>query len=106
MHLGSIKTVGTFANKNFKYILLNNNSHDSVGGQNTYANLINFEKFSKSLSFTSFYSITDQNNLERKIKDFLLQKSMSFLEVRVNNSKIKELPRPTDLITIKNDFVE
>ena len=26
MHLGSIKTAGTFANKNFKYILLNNNS--------------------------------------------------------------------------------
>ena len=35
MHLGSIKTVGTFANKNFKYILLNNNCHDSVGGQST-----------------------------------------------------------------------
>ena len=42
MHLGSIKTAGTFANKNFKYILLNNNSHDSVGVQNTYANNINF----------------------------------------------------------------
>ena len=37
MHLGSIKTAGTFANKNFKYILLNNNSHDSVGGQNTHS---------------------------------------------------------------------
>ena len=42
MHLGAIKTAGTFANKNFKYILLNNNSHDSVGGQSTYANDINF----------------------------------------------------------------
>jgi phosphonopyruvate decarboxylase len=44
MHLGSIKTAGTFANKNFKYILLNNNAHDSVGGQSTYANNIDFEK--------------------------------------------------------------
>jgi phosphonopyruvate decarboxylase len=43
MHLGSIKTAGTFANKNFKYILLNNNAHDSVGGQSTYANDIDFE---------------------------------------------------------------
>ena len=42
MHLGSIKTAGTFANNNFKYILLNNNSHDSVGGQLTYANNIKF----------------------------------------------------------------
>ena len=51
MHLGSLKTAGNFANKNFKYILLNNNSHDSVGGQSTYANNINFEKLSKSLGF-------------------------------------------------------
>ena len=29
-------------------IILNNNSHDSVGGQSTYANSINFEKLSKS----------------------------------------------------------
>ena len=36
MHLGSIKTVGSLANKNFKYILLNNNTHDSVGVQSTY----------------------------------------------------------------------
>ena len=47
MHLGSIKTAGTFNKKNFKYILLNNNSHDSVGGQSTHANNVNFEKFSK-----------------------------------------------------------
>ena len=51
MHLGSIKTAGTFANKNFKYILLNNNTHDSVGGQSTYAKNVNFEKLSKSLGF-------------------------------------------------------
>jgi len=51
MHLGSIKTAGSFANKNFKYILLNNNSHDSVGGQDTYANDIDFEKLSKSVGF-------------------------------------------------------
>ena len=33
MHLGSIKTVGTFANKNFKYILLNNNAHMAPGNK-------------------------------------------------------------------------
>ena len=36
MHLGSIKTLGEFSKNNLKYILLNNNSHDSVGGQSTY----------------------------------------------------------------------
>ena len=63
MHLGSIKTAVTFANKNLKYVLLNNNSHDSVGGQSTHANIINFEKLSKSLGFEKFYSIKDDKNI-------------------------------------------
>ena len=106
MHLGSIKTAATFANKNFKYILLNNNSHDSVGGQNTYANNIDFKKFSKSLGFKNFYCIKDDKNLKKNIKKFLSGNSLNFLEVKVTNSKIKNLPRPTDLIKIKNQFMK
>ena len=106
MHLGSIKTAGTFANKNFRYILLNNNSHDSVGGQKTYAYNINFEKLSKSLGFTKFYKIEDAKNLSMKIKNFLRGNNLGFLEVRTSNSKIKNLPRPSSLIKIKNQFMK
>ena len=106
MHLGSIKTAGTFADKNFKYILLNNNSHDSVGGQNTYANDIDFKNLSKSLGFKRFYSITNDKNLKKNIKIFLKDDSLSFLEVKVSNNKIKNLPRPTDLIKIKKLFMK
>ncbi len=106
MHLGSIKTVGSFAKKNFKYILLNNNAHDSVGGQNTYANEIDFEKLSKSLGFKKFYSIKNKKEVKKKIKDFLSANDLSFLEVKVANSSVKKLPRPTDLIKIKNQFMK
>tara|TARA_X000000368_G_C23004206_1_gene700365 strand:- start:102 stop:1202 length:1101 start_codon:yes stop_codon:yes gene_type:complete len=106
MHLGSIKTVGTFANKNFKYILLNNNAHDSVGGQSTYANNINFERLSKSIGFKRFYSIKNTKNLKETIKKFLYDDNISFLKVNVANCKIEKLPRPTDLIKIKNEFME
>ena len=106
MHLGSIKSVGTFAGKNFKYILLNNNSHDSVGGQNTYASDIDFKKLSKSVGFKKFYLVKNRHDLKKNIKNFLSQKDLSFLEVKVTNSKIKKLPRPTDLIKIKNLFIK
>ena len=105
MHMGSIKTAGTFANQNFKYILLNNNSHDSVGGQSTFANDIDFEKFSKSVGFKNFYCIDNPKNLKKKIKKFLNRNNLSFLEVKVANSKIKNLPRPVDLTKIKNQFM-
>jgi len=106
MHLGSIKTAGTFANKNFKYILLNNNSHDSVGGQNTYANEVDFKNLSKSLGFKKFYNIKNKKNLKKIIKSFLSTSSLTFLEVKISNSKIKKLPRANNLIKIKKLFMK
>ena len=106
MHLGSIKTAGTFANKNFKYIILNNNNHDSVGNQSTYANDIDFEKLSKSVGFKKFYLIRDKKNLKNNIKSFLSGNSLNFLEAKVSNSKIKNLPRPKNLISVKNQFMK
>ena len=102
----SIKTAGTFANKNFKYILLNNNSHDSVGGQSTHANNVNFEKLSKSLGFKKFYLIKNDHNLIKNIKTFLSEKSLSFLEAKISNNKIKKLPRPKNLLKIKKEFMK
>ena len=106
MHLGSIKTAGNFANKNFKYILLNNNTHDSVGGQSTYVKNIDLENLSKSLGFKRFYRINDNKNLKKRLKKFLSGNSLNFLEVKVTNSKIKNLPRPKNLINIKNQFMK
>ena len=105
MHLGSIKTIASFAKNNFKYILLNNNSHDSVGGQNTFSDDINFKNFSKSLGFKNFTLIDNKKNLRQKIKNFLSSKDLSFLEVKVSNSKINNLPRPKNLIKIKKEFM-
>ena len=106
MHLGSLKTIGTFGGKNLKYIVLNNNAHDSVGGQKTYSDKVDFLKLSKSLGFKSFQSIESKNNLKNVIKKFLFKNELSFLEVKVANSKIKNLPRPKDLIKIKKQFMQ
>ena len=106
MHLGSIKTIGSFAKKNLKFILLNNNVHDSVGGQITYSSDIDFKKFSKSLGFKKFYCIKNKSGIDKTVKEFLNDNNLSFLEVKVSNSKIKNLPRPDDLIEIKNKFMK
>ena len=105
MHLGSLKTAGTFAKKNFKYILINNNCHDSVGGQETYAKNTDFSLLCKSLGFKRFFLIKDKKNLENTLKEFL-KSNLSFLEVRVKSSKIKKLPRPKNLIEIKRQFMK
>ena len=105
MHLGSLNTASKFANKNFKYILLNNNNHNSVGNQSTYSENIDFKKLSLSLGFEKYYLIKDKNKLKQKLKNYLSDKKLSFLEVKIANNKIKKLPRPNNLIKIKNQFM-
>ena len=53
---------------------MNNNMHDSVGGQSTYADEINFDQLSKSLGFKKFYLIKNEKNLKFQIKKFLTEK--------------------------------
>ena len=106
MHMGSLNTVAKFANKNFKYILMNNNSHDSVGGQSTYIDRINFKDLSKSLGFRKYFLIKNNLNLEIILKKFLKNKNLSFLEIRLSRNKVKKLPRPKYLLNLKKKFIK
>lgn len=107
MHLGSIFTLGQFAKKNLKYILLNNNSHESVGGQKTFADNIDIKKISKGLCFDDYFLIKNKKNLENILKKFLKTKNKSFLEVKISNkSQNENLIRPKNFIEIKNNFMK
>ena len=68
--------------------------------------------FTKCINSENYYYYLIQirdvlNDLQKKkIKDFLSANDLSFLEVKVANSSVKKLPRPTDLIKIKNQFMK
>ena len=64
MHLGSLRTIGYLGNKNFKHIILNNNSHESVGAQLTSASGIDFKKLSLSVGYRNFFVIKDKKNIK------------------------------------------
>jgi phosphonopyruvate decarboxylase len=73
-----LKLLANFAKNNLKYILLNNNAHDSVGGQSTYSNNIDFNKFSKSIGFKKFVLIKNKLNLKNKLEILFLIKIMFY----------------------------
>ena len=107
MHLGSLNTAGLYARKNFKHILLNNNSHESVGGQITNANSIDFEKLIKSLNYKKFFIVKNKKELNKKMQNFIKSCGPSFLEVRIKNSSMNNLirPKPGDLKKIIKNFM-
>jgi phosphonopyruvate decarboxylase len=105
MHMGALATVGAFGKKNYKYILLNNSAHESVGGQKTVAGQINFSLLSKSLGFNSYTLLKSKKNYEKIITKFLKSSGPSFLEVKIQVRAMKNLSRPSNLKIIKNKFM-
>ena len=105
MHLGSLATAGLFAKKNFKHILLNNNSHESVGGQLTNADRISFEKLVKSLNYKNFFKIENKKELSKKLNIFLKSSGPSFLEIKIKKGSMVNLIRPNNLKKIKKNFM-
>jgi phosphonopyruvate decarboxylase len=105
MHMGALATIGAFGKKNFKYILLNNSAHESVGGQKTVANQINFSLLSKSMGFKFYALIKSKNNYEKIITKFFKSAGPSFLEIKIQVKSMKNLSRPSNLKIIKNKFM-
>ena len=59
MHMGGIATIGDMKLKNFTHILLNNRSHESVGGQRTTSKIINYAAIAKASGYQKVYEKID-----------------------------------------------
>lgn len=104
MHLGSFALLKNFRLNKIKYILLDNNSHESIGGQ-----LIDFKldvkKFSIAAGFKKYYLLKDPKKINQTLNNFLKSKKSIFLHVKIKTgSIIKNLPRPKDFKKILYNF--
>ena len=104
MHMGALNTIGKFANKNFKHIIFDNQTHESVGEQRTYSENINFKKLIESMKYKYYKKINNKNDINKELIKFLKSKGPSLLNVETSNGSLKNLIRPQNLIKIKNDF--
>ena len=105
MHLGSLINAGFSNKKNYKHILLNNGSHESVGGQKINTTKINFEKTVKSFGFKNFYYVTNKKSYFKHLRSFLKSSGPSFMQIQIKSKSLKNLGRPKNLIKIKENFL-
>ncbi len=106
MHMGSLTNIGFFAKKNFKHILLNNFSHESVGGQKTNSENLNFRKVTEGSGYKKYFLIKNKNQITKILKKFLKCAGPSFLEVKIKQGTLKELTRPKNLEKVKKTFIK
>mgnify|MGYP001331893811 CR=1 FL=1 len=106
MHLGSLHTIGNINKKNFKHILINNQSHESVGGQKISFERTNLEKITRGLGYSKYLKVENKKDLKKSISYMMRYSGTIFLEILVKKGSIKNLGRPKNFIKIKEDFLK
>lgn len=94
MHLGGITTIGNLAKDNFIHIILNNSAHDSVGGQPTIADKIDFNAISLASGYKSYSRIKNKEDLEKELSKKLVGPVM--IEVLVKKGNRPDIGRPKE----------
>lgn len=105
MHLGSLVSLGNLAKNNFKYILFENQSHESVGNIDLKYK-VNYKKLSESVGFNKFISIDKINDTEKKFDLFFKSKEKTFMLIKINVGTFDKLLRIKELDKIKERFVK
>jgi phosphonopyruvate decarboxylase len=107
MHLGAISSVASLKPKNFKHILLNNEAHESVGGQKTVASKIDLASIVSSSGYNSIFKVASIQELDSQIDKFLDGSGPSLLDIKIKLGSREDLGRPT-VSPLKNkmDFME
>ena len=96
MHMGALSTIGQQMLNNLNHILINNFSHESVGGQSTASNIIDYRQLSKSMKYKQYVFASDQPSLQKLIKQLgNKEKNPSFFEIQVKTGSRSDLGRPT-----------
>ena len=106
MHFGSLHTSGMINRKNYKHILLNNHSHESVGCQKIDFKKVNMEKLIKGFGYKKFITINNLKELKKKMKKFIKSRGPSFAEVKIKTGSLENLKRPKNFIEIKKNFLK
>ncbi len=95
MHLGSLTSIASLKPKNFRHILMNNEVHESVGGQDTAAKNIDLSAIVGVMGPSKMFKAETPAELKANIKDFMKCVGPSFLEVKIRPGSREDLGRPT-----------
>ena len=95
MHLGNLTSITSLKPNNFYHILLNNEVHESVGGQSTAAKYLDIANFTKSLGFNNSLKVTKKKDLQTSLSNFFLKDGPVFLEIKITPGSRDNLGRPT-----------
>tara|TARA_B110001452_G_C15197823_1_gene415741 strand:- start:25 stop:1152 length:1128 start_codon:yes stop_codon:yes gene_type:complete len=92
---------------NLIHIVINNKSHDSVGGQETLGKNLNFNKIAKNFGYKYCYDVKKQDQISNILNKTFKQKGSCMIVINCNKGYRKDLGRPEKNMKLrKNNFIK
>ncbi|WP_299074831.1 phosphonopyruvate decarboxylase [uncultured Paraglaciecola sp.] len=95
MHLGALPIIGSHGPSNLVHIVLNNQSHESVGGQPTVAGQINIGQMALASGYQEYWCVDDEASLKNKWSEVIATDGPVLLEVKIAIGSRDDLGRPS-----------
>ena len=104
MHMGSLAISAQCSN--LTHIILNNESHDSVGGQPTKGGNVNFATIAKSCGYKNAKIVKKSSEISRVVNKEINKKGSSLIVIKCRKGYRSNLSRPNqNLFNSKKKFM-
>lgn len=94
MRMGSLATNGYYRPNNLLHVLLDNNCHDSTGGQITVSANMNFIELAASAGYKNAFYAHDISDLEKFIRSWKTHNGLTFVYMKIAKGSKSILGRP------------
>jgi len=94
MHMGALAQAGARLLPNYRHILLNNSSHDSVGGQPTVSPGMDYVMLAKACGYQYAATATTEADMVARLSEVTKTQGPAFLELKVCRKTRDNLGRP------------
>ncbi|MBD2568157.1 phosphonopyruvate decarboxylase [Anabaena lutea] len=92
MRLGALATIGYERPANLMHILLDNQCHESTGGQATVSHSIDFSAIASACGYEKVACINTPDELENYLKSS--SEELTFLHIKIKSGIPEKIPRP------------
>ncbi|MFH1644756.1 MAG: thiamine pyrophosphate-dependent enzyme [bacterium] len=94
MRLSSLQTNAFYSLGNMLHIVLDNNAHESTGGQKTVSENVDFVNLALDSGYKKSVYIHDLDELEKEYKKWKENKILTFFYIKILQGKKENLGRP------------
>lgn len=95
MHLGALPIIGDLAPANLVHVLLNNAAHESVGGQPTVADKLDFKAIALGCGYKGYKVASDADGIRAAWREIQRQAGPILFEIKIATGSRDGLGRPT-----------